>query len=348
MKRLTGWIALSICIFMLAGQALVRGQDSVTVERRDKKGAVASVAGTIVEENAGGLRIKPKGLGKEETIPSSDIVRVSYPDMPLKARLDLDKLATAEANRDLPVLVKGYEAVQVMPEIKAAGAGTRRYIDYRVVTLRAAIADGEEEVKAAAKGLTDFMNAHPNSWQYSQVARQLARLQADTGDFAGATKTYESLEKAPNIPRQFKLEATAALIDIAFQSDNEEDGKRRIAAVARDPNAPASLKARVAMYQLGLDAAKGDLAAAVKKVEEAIFKTSDPSLKALGYNVLGDLYLKKGQPRDAMWSYLWVDVVYNQDRGEHLKAMTRLIKIFEIENDKDKATLYKEKLTRSR
>jgi hypothetical protein len=29
-----------------------------------------------------------------------------------------------------------------------------------------------------------------------------------------------------------------------------------------------------------------------------------------------------------MWSYLWVDVVYNQDRGEHLKAMTRLIRIF--------------------
>jgi hypothetical protein len=41
-------------------------------------------------------------------------------------------------------------------------------------------------------------------------------------------------------------------------------------------------------------------------------------------------------------------VVYNQDRGEHLKAMTRLIKIFEKENDKDKATLYKEKLARSR
>ena len=38
-----------------------------------------------------------------------------------------------------------------------------------------------------------------------------------------------------------------------------------------------------------------------------------------------------------------MDVVYNQDRGEHLKAMTRLIKIFNQDGDKDKETLYKRK-----
>ena len=80
------------------------------------------------------------------------------------------------------------------------------------------------------------------------------------------------------------------------------------------------------MYQLGLDAAEGgDLAAAVKKIEEAIDKAADPGLKALGYNVLGDVYRARSKSRDAMWSYLWVDLIYNQDRGEHLKAMTRLI-----------------------
>src|SRR4029079_14937573 len=108
------------------------------------------------------------------------------------------------------------------------------------------------------------------------------------------------------------------------------------------------LKARVDMYQLGLESAKGDLGAGVKKIEEAISKAADPSLKALGYNVLGDVYLAKKQPRDAMWSYLWVDVVYNQDRGEHIKAMTRLIKIFKEANDTEKVQLYTEKLARSR
>jgi hypothetical protein len=49
-----------------------------------------------------------------------------------------------------------------------------------------------------------------------------------------------------------------------------------------------------------------------------------------------------------MWSYLWVDVVYSQDKGEHLKAMTKLLKIFEDDKDNEKAQLYKDKIARSR
>jgi hypothetical protein len=64
--------------------------------------------------------------------------------------------------------------------------------------------------------------------------------------------------------------------------------------------------------------------------------------------VLGDVYRAKGQRRDAMWSYLWVDVYFTQDRSEHLKAMTRLLKLFTDENDAEKVKLYKEKLARAR
>jgi len=150
------------------------------------------------------------------------------------------------------------------------------------------------------------------------------------------------------VPAEFKTEATAALIDIAFQSEDYDAGRKRVEAVAKNPNAPAALKARIDLYQLGLEGAKGDLAATVKKIEEAIAKATDPSLKALGYNVLGDVYYAQKKPREAMWSYLWVDVVYNQDRGEHLKAMTRLIKIFKEANDTEKVQLFTEKLARSR
>ena len=345
MRRYIGFLALAALIGVLATQGL-HGQDKV--ERRDKKSGSATVSGKILEENAGGVRVKAAGFGKEETIPSSDILRVTYGELPAKASLDLGKLAPAEAARDFPALLKGYETVQALPELKGSPPPVRRYIDYRVASLRALTAEGDDQVKAAEKGLSDFITAHPDCWEYPLAARQLGRLQADTGDYAGATKTFEALEKAPTVPAEFKAEATAALIDIAFQSENYDAGQKRIAAVAKNPSAPAALKARVDLYQLGLEGAKGDLAASVKKIEEAIAKATDPSLKALGYNVLGDLYLAHKKPREAMWSYLWVDVVYNQDRGEHLKAMTRLIKIFEAANDTDKVQLYKEKLARSR
>lgn len=345
MRRYIGLFALAVLMCGLAGQALVFGEDRV--ERRDKKTGTTIVSGKIVDENAGGIRVKAQ-LGKDETIPAGDIVRVTYGDMPSQAALELSKLDPAEKGRDYPALLKGYEAIQTMPQIKTSPPNIRRYVDYRVASLKGFTAEGDEQVKAAEKALSEFIAANPEGWEYPHAARQLGRLQADTGDYIGATKTFEGLEKAANVPAEFKNEATAALIDIAFQSENYDLGRKRVEAVAKNPNAPAALKARIDLYQLGLDGAKGDLAATVKKIEEAIGKANDPTLKALGYNVLGDVYYAQKKPREAMWSYLWVDVVYNQDRGEHLKAMTRLIKIFKEANDTEKVQLYTEKLARSR
>lgn len=346
MRRYIGVVALAALICVVSAQTVLLGQDKV--ERRDKKAGSVVVSGKILEESVAGIRLKGAGFGKEETVPSNEVLKVTYGDLPAKASLDLGKLAPAEAARDYPALLKGYEGVQALPELKSTPAPVRRYIDYRVASLRGLAAETDEDVKAAARSLADFIAAHPESWEYPHAARQLGRLQADTGDYAGATKTFEALEKAANVPAEFKNEATAALIDIAFQSEQYDVGRKRIEAVARNPSAPAALKARTDMYQLGLEGAGGDLTATVKKIEEAIGKAADPGLKALGYNVLGDVYQAKGKPRDAMWSYLWVDVVYNQDRGEHLKAMTRLIKIFNKAGDPEKEQLYKEKLARSR
>jgi tetratricopeptide (TPR) repeat protein len=344
MKRSIGFISLAVLIALVAGQSWVLGQDRV--ERRDKKGGTIIVSGKILEESAGGVKIKQQGFGKEEMIPSSDILRVTYGELPAKASLDLGKLAADEAAKDYPKVLKGYESVQALPEMKTAPAGAQRYIDYRIASLRGFVAEGDEQLKAAIKGLSDFATAHPDTWEYPHAARQLGRLQANTGDYANATKTFTALKTAPNMPAEFQQDATAALIDIAFQSDDYPTGEARIKEVLADAKTSPALKAKVDMYQLGLEGAKGDLATTVKKIEDAIAKTPDPALKGLGYNVLGDVYLAKNQKRDAMWSYLWVDVVYNQDRGEHLKAMTRLIKIFE--GDEDKVKLYKEKLARSR
>ena len=342
MKRFIIAAAIGVFAFVVAAPNMVYAQDKV--ERRDKKGGSVYTSGRILEETVAGVRIKPPGLGKEQVIPSNEIIHMTYSDLPAKASLDIGKLAPAETARDYSTLLKGYEAILTLPELKTSSPAARRYLYYRVVMLRAAVAEGDDQLKVAMRGLADFMAANANSWEYPHVAVQLGRLQADAGDYTAATRTYETLEKTANLPVEYKQDATAALIDIAFQSEKYDVGQKRVEDVLKDPMASSALKARAEMYQLGLDAAKGDLANAVKKIETAIGKTSDPSLKALGYNVLGDVYLAKKQPRDAMWSYLWVDVVYNQDRGEHIKAMTRLIKIFDADGDKDKVELYKKKL----
>ena len=75
-----------------------------------------------------------------------------------------------------------------------------------------------------------------------------------------------------------------------------------------------------------------------------IAKTTDKDLKALAYNALGDCYRLNSQPKEALWPYLWVDVIYHQDRQEHAKAMAALAKLFEELGDAPRAKEYKDKL----
>ena len=73
-------------------------------------------------------------------------------------------------------------------------------------------------------------------------------------------------------------------------------------------------------------------------------QSQDAGLKALVYNTLGDCFNVKGLKKDAMWAYLWVDVVYNQDKIEHAKAVERLSRVFKDLNDDARADRYKDKL----
>ena len=79
-------------------------------------------------------------------------------------------------------------------------------------------------------------------------------------------------------------------------------------------------------------------------MEGIIAKTSDKELKALAYNTLGDCFRLNGRNRDALWPYLWVDVIYHQDRQEHIKAMEQLAKLFDELGDKTRAKQYRDRL----
>lgn len=350
MKRLGGFFALAVAIGAVAAGAFAQDKTAADrIERRDKKGGTSNLTGRILEETPAGIKVRPDGKAKDVEIPSNEIQRIVYGDYSNPLAKALGTAATTEASGNYPALVQQYEAMVALPDYKAptVGPAARRYIEFRLAQARAGAAETDEQVKAAARGLAEFAAAHPTGWQYPHALRQLGRLQADLGETAAATKTFDTLEKAA-VPAEFKAEATAALIDIAFQGDKKDEAKARLDRILGDAGAPTALKDRANLYQIALGGTAGDVTATVKKIEEMIAKAQDPGLRGLAYNVLGDLYLAKGQKRDAMWSYLWVDQVYNQDRGEHLKAMTRLIKIFKDDMDPDKVKMYQDKVNRTR
>ena len=84
------------------------------------------------------------------------------------------------------------------------------------------------------------------------------------------------------------------------------------------------------------------------KLQAAIDAASDPAARGLGYTALAELQVANGLPREAMWAYLWVDVVYNQNHDDHVLAVARLVQLFEAMGDKERADQFREKLTRVR
>ena len=352
LRRFLGLAALSFVIAALSFQSSVRADNVV---RKDKKGEKnITVTGKVSEDNTGGVKIKLSAT-KEEAIPANEIVSVMYSGFPIAINNKIAEATDAENKRDFASVISIYEGILNAKDAKdpkfTMPAEAKRNFEYRVIILKSLMADGEEEIKASIASLNAFIASNPDCWQYSHAARQLARLNTDIGEYAAATTVLEKLEKGATVPAEFKAEASSALIDIAFQSEDIPAGKRRVENMLKDPKSTPAIKERIVFYQLALDGVQADeaaLPATVKKIEDAIAKAKDPSLKALGYNVLGDCYLAKKRKRDAMWSYLWVDTVYNQDRGEQVKAQSRLVKIFTDDGDNEKAKLYKEKVARSR
>ena len=84
------------------------------------------------------------------------------------------------------------------------------------------------------------------------------------------------------------------------------------------------------------------------KLEEVVAKVKDPTAKAVGRTSWATRTRAAGKPRDAMWAYLWADVVFNQDKDEQVYAVGQLVGVFEKLGDKERAEQFRDRLPRVR
>src|SRR5262249_25537591 len=85
---------------------------------------------------------------------------------------------------------------------------------------------------------------------------------------------------------------------------------------------------------------------AEKELQSVIDQTKDKGVKAQAYNTLGYCYYLKDEKSKARWAFLWVDVVYKQDREEHAKALYYLERIFTSLGETDHAQACAEALNK--
>ena len=349
-----------LLLAMIAAVTAQTGLGQATGDKivyRKGEGALKTVTGDLKQTAPGvfqvvsGGKAVTDGRGALELSPA-DIVRVvPGNDLPGVSRDRLVDLDGIETGKDYGKAKAGYEAL-----LKAPGLSPRakEYIDTRYLLLRARLlneADDkgrEADLPPLVQDLTAYLAAYPKAWAAWPVGRALARLQADEGKYEAARKTSAQLAKSDGLPPALREEAGFHELDAGIRTGNFVEAAGRATDMARTPPASESAKDRLAVYLAAAKAGGGDPAQGVKEVEAVIAKTKDPAVRAAGYAMLGELHLAAKKPRDAMWDYLWVEAVFNQDRDEVLNAMARLVQVFDALGEKERSDSYKERMRKYR
>jgi hypothetical protein len=161
-------------------------------------------------------------------------------------------------------------------------------------------------------------------------------------------RAWAALAKTGELPPNLVTEA--ALQEIDAQIRSKAGATAEVAARNLGKGAlPGATKDKLAIYEAAAKAITGgDPQSGLKDIEDKIVATKDPGVRAVGHAMRGELYLAANKPREAMWEFLWVETVYNADKDEVLKALSRLVDVFKALMDEDRSKAYRDKIRRLR
>ncbi|MFO0876508.1 MAG: hypothetical protein U0840_03965 [Gemmataceae bacterium] len=334
-RRLRGLLA---ALLILGIVGVTRAQDIVYYfDRASKK--EQQYRGKIEEETPTGIKIQVKE-GKEmvsKLVPGGIITWVFYEGAEvdkLTYRVPFSKEEKArgetrpkQRGQLLTEALEGYTQLEMQTRAKPT---VRRYFLYKMAEVAVLQAqDDPTRAETAIKLLSDFKAGNTNSWQIQPALKTLARLQEEAGKFDDARKTYEELADLPDVPAAIKQESGVLVGKLLLRGNKYAEAEQRLQKLgstlsAGDAQAPF-VKAYLAECQIG----QNNLANVARDLNEVIRSSSDPRLRGLAHNLLGEYYRKKGDAADAFWQYLRVDAVYNEDAEEHARALYHLATLFD-------------------
>ena len=351
-----GLVALAVVPPSLA-QPPAGVPEKATVTFRTPEGKVLTEVADV-KESAGRLELT---YGKNKAVVNApDVLKVEPIQLAGANPIDISNARTLEDGKDIGKAAASY-ADQAK---KAAGAPdrTKRYFAYKDAALSTRLADsktGADFDAEAKKAIEKWAAVSPlsrKSYEVWPAAKTTARLQAELNDYGKAAATLGALAATPDLPKELRHEALLLQAAMSLRGKQNAAVEATVGQLAGDKDFPATGGLRDRLNVLKV-AAKISLPASppatpsgedAAKLQAAIDAAKDPVAKGVGYAALGELHLANGQLRDAMWAYLWVDVVYNQEHDDQVLAVARVAQLFDAMGDKDRADQFREKLTRIR
>jgi hypothetical protein len=353
MKRRWIMSCLAVVVIPLTALAQDRADEVPFLDRTQKNNPRTTRRGSIVTETPAKVTILT-GLNKTRMeIPVADIIDVKYDGEPA----EMSQARAAEGRRAFD------QALQFFKDAKKNAPGGNKllqaHLQFKIAKLEALASEtGSGGARVAAiDALRAFRSANPDGRQIVECLDLLSRLltlegksnqEVVDGFRLLKTKYAENKEIASKCDL---FESQLLLLEgQLLLRDKPEEGKKKYAEAqtklqAMLPNADkaSALEMRVSLAEC--KAALGQTAEALKDLD-AIFREAgeDARLRAAAHLGRADCYRLANQPKEAMWDYLWVDVVFNQDREQNAKALYYLAEMFDRQNDVAKAKETRERL----
>jgi hypothetical protein len=348
---MTSRLALLAVVVGLLAPSLVFAQKDRA--RYREAGKEIETEGDIVEQPTG---LELTGADKKKkTISALDVVRVDYTTLEA-LKLDIGKIEGGDGLKD-PAKAVAFYADKVKTQTTAPEK-TKRYLAFREAYWSGKLADSKAnpdefktEAKKAADKMTAFVKANTKTWEQWGLGKSAARLYAEINDWAGAEAVLRMLNLVATATPELKSDVKLSLLGYSVWLGKYSEATVLLADIDGDAKSTPGAKEAAAVYKLALplfnekpvdatDASqmtqrKAKLAELAKKLDDAVTKAKFPSTRSAAFGLLGELYSINQMPRDAMWSLLWVDTVYNQNRDDQVMAVNRLVKVFDVLGEKD-------------
>jgi hypothetical protein len=339
MKRVALTLVFAGFVF-IGGQALW-AKDDIVYFREPGKKKDEKVLGKIEQESPSGIKLK-MGKGEVKDIPALQIVQIEYgagadivssvdfrrPDSQL-----INALAETRAEKRADTLrtaLLGFQGLDGNEKLREV-APIHRYLQFRIAQTMAYLArDDASRRDAAIAALKEYKSNFADGWEIVPALQLLASMQEDKGDIEAASQTFSDLAEVPGIAPAMKLQnqlkGARLMMAVKKFSDAEKKLKQVEAALSADDPQRAFVEVYLIQSRI---AQKSNLDGIDTKLQQILRTSKNGSLLAAAHNSLGDYYREKGNLSQAFWEYCKVDMLYNQDKEEHAKALYYLSQLFD-------------------
>jgi tetratricopeptide (TPR) repeat protein len=263
----------------------------------------------------------------ESKIPSENIDSVTFAGEPQELASARNALQGGRPQEALDALAK-------LPADNARREEIAAEIDFCTAAAKAQLAlAGQGTAEAAALEVRGFMASHSKSFHIPQAIELLGDLQLAAGQYGNARAEYAKLAKAKSA---YYLLKSAILVGGAWQAEGDHakaQAEFDKVIASREPGPLIEqLKLGATLEGAVNQAAAGQINEAAAAIGAIISKAEpeDDELQARAYNALGDCYLKSGDSRAALFAFLHVDLLYNQEADAHAKALSELAKLWKV------------------